>query len=260
MDVLAMLSQEPLDPTSDVPLYQQLRSRLLQVIASHSLDENTPLPTEVAIAEALHLSRGTVRRCFEELVREGRVVRRRGHGTYVNHGQQAKRGDATFNYTAEIQSLGKTPSSKVFGFRQMIARHTLVQKLNVPAGEPVWEVRRIRYANDDPMQYATAYVPVHYCPDLTRQDAEQSLYAAIARQSGAMPAKAVEFYEAISLDAKEAAALQVPCGAAAIRIMRTTYEQHGNIMETSIITCRGDLNRFLVTMDGGKATFQKVLS
>lgn len=260
MDVLAMISQEPIDPDSDLPLYQQLRGRLLQVIASHSLDESTPLPTEVAIAEALHLSRGTVRRCFEELVREGWVVRRRGHGTYVNHGRQGRRRDATFNYTAEIQSLGKTPSSKVFGFRTVLAQPSLMQRLNVPMGEPVWEVRRIRYADDDPMQYATAYVPVRYCPDLTRKDAEQSLYAAIARQSGAMPAKAVELYEAISLDAKEAMALQVPCGAAAIRIMRTTYEQHGGTMETSIITCRGDLNRLLVTIEDGKSSFQKMLS
>ena len=82
MDALTAIAREPLDSTSDTPLYRQLEDRILQVIASRMLGENDPLPPELAIGSALGLSRATVRRCFEDLVEDGRVVRRRGRGTW----------------------------------------------------------------------------------------------------------------------------------------------------------------------------------
>ena len=80
MDVMAVLEHEPFNLDSGIPLYMQLKDRILQIIATRSLDQQTPLPTEQEISQRLNLSRGTVRRCFKDLVDEGRVVRRRGLG------------------------------------------------------------------------------------------------------------------------------------------------------------------------------------
>lgn len=67
----------------DTPLYVQLKHRIALLIASQAFDTKTPLPRELEICARLELSRATVRRCFQDLVIEGRVVRKRGQGTFI---------------------------------------------------------------------------------------------------------------------------------------------------------------------------------
>lgn len=258
MDALAALAADPLDPSSETPLYQQLKTRILQLIATRAFDEKTPLPTEKEISLALGLARGTVRRCFQDLVEEGSVVRRRGRGTFVNwHTKDHTLGTA-FNFTAEVQVLGMTPSSRVMSLRRRDAQGGVSRRLGVPDGTDVWEIRRVRFADARPMQVVTAYVPCDVCPSLTEKDLASSLYALIAEASGRMPGRAEESYEAVNLDAAEARALGVPPRTAALRVLRTTYDQHGRPFEASVIILRADRNRFRLTLDASGTTFSKI--
>ncbi len=258
MDTLSTLAREPLDPNSPTPLYQQLKDRILQLIATRAFDEETPLPKEQDIAQVLGLSRGTVRRCFQDLVDDGTVVRRRGRGTFVAWPGDAHTLETAFNFTAEITALGMTPSSHVLSLRRRRARSGISKRLKVPDGTEVWEIRRIRLANDRPMQYVTAFVPCSVCPTLRAESLVSSLYSLIAEASGKMPARAEEIYEAVNLDASEARGLGVEPGTAALRILRTTFDQHGQPFETSVIVLRADRNRFRVTLDTGGAKFAKL--
>ena len=83
MDMISFLASEPFDRSGDTPLYVQLKHRIALLIASQAFDTKTPLPRELEICERLELSRATVRRCFQDLVIEGRVVRKRGQGTFI---------------------------------------------------------------------------------------------------------------------------------------------------------------------------------
>lgn len=260
MDIMDALEREPLDQSSDIPLYMQLKERIMQVMATRALDDQTPLPTEQEISSKLGLSRGTVRRCFRDLVDEGRVVRRRGLGTFAAHSRGARGMDIAFSFTAEVTALGMKPSSEVLGLKKIASRANVSRRLRIPDETDVWEIRRIRRADGDPMQYVVAYVPCDVCPELSKSDLESSLYALIVDASGCKPAKAVEVYEAVNLDAREAKALGVPAGTAALRTLRTTYDSGGRPFETSVIVSRADRNRLQVTLDSGGASFSKVTS
>ncbi|WP_058270369.1 GntR family transcriptional regulator [Olsenella massiliensis] len=258
MDPLTALAAEPLDPSLAKPLYQQLKERILQVVATRALNETTPLPTEESIARALGLSRGTVRRCFADLVREGHVIRKRGRGTFVVYQRQSHTLETSFNFTAEISALGKVPSSKVLRLGRVKARAGISRRLDVPDGTEVWEIRRVRYADGKPLQYVVAYVPVAVCPKIDEKALESSLYTLIAEASGRMPARAVEVYEAINLDAREASVLELSPGMAALRTLRTTFDAHGRPFEASVIILRADRNRFQLTLDTHGTTMSKI--
>ena len=58
---------------SSGPRYVQLRRRLEQGIANGILAPNSSLPPEREIAEITDLSRVTVRKAIQELVREGAI-------------------------------------------------------------------------------------------------------------------------------------------------------------------------------------------
>lgn len=65
------------------PLYALLVGRLRALIDDGELTAGTPLPADRALATALAVGRNTVVAAYEQLVVEGRIVRRQGSGTRV---------------------------------------------------------------------------------------------------------------------------------------------------------------------------------
>ena len=201
MNALDAICATPLDKTSDVPLYLQLKLRLMGLIATHAFDGQTPLPAEAEICRALGLSRSTVRRCFKDLVDEGRVVRRRGKGTFVARYQRGRTTDVALNFSARMEALGKAPSSRILSLRQVPGTDVLRRRLRLGERDgALWEVRRLRMADGVPMETNTAYVPTAVCPALTRERVMAGLAAAKrrGRQGGRPPMIDAETLERIT--------------------------------------------------------------
>lgn len=107
IDMISFLASEPFDRSGDTPLYVQLKHRIALLIASQAFDTKTPLPRELEICERLELSRATVRRCFQDLVIEGRVVRKRGQGTFIKPQTSAPGIDLALNFSARMREAGR---------------------------------------------------------------------------------------------------------------------------------------------------------
>jgi GntR family transcriptional regulator len=72
-----------LDPSSPVPPYEQIRGQVSRMIASGVLLDGQRLPTIRQLASDLDLAGGTVARAYRELERDGLIVTRGRHGTFV---------------------------------------------------------------------------------------------------------------------------------------------------------------------------------
>ncbi|MEZ5737805.1 MAG: GntR family transcriptional regulator [Novosphingobium sp.] len=66
-----------------LPLYEQVRRKLLSEIEAGRLAEGSFLPPEFELCAAYGVSRITLRRAVGELCAEGRLVRQQGRGTLV---------------------------------------------------------------------------------------------------------------------------------------------------------------------------------
>jgi DNA-binding LacI/PurR family transcriptional regulator len=76
-------SSEVLDRASPVPLYHQLETALLKLIADRRLGPGALFPSEPRIAADFGVTRPTVRQAFDRLVAAGVLRRERGRGTFV---------------------------------------------------------------------------------------------------------------------------------------------------------------------------------
>ncbi|HXV31753.1 MAG TPA: GntR family transcriptional regulator, partial [Sinorhizobium sp.] len=65
------------------PLYLKLRQSLEEAILSGKLNHGDALPPERDLADYANVSRVTVRKAVDDLVRDGLLVRRHGSGTFV---------------------------------------------------------------------------------------------------------------------------------------------------------------------------------
>lgn len=73
-----------IDNRSGVPIYDQICTRLRELILSGELVEDAMLPSIRALARDLHISVITTKRAYEELEREGLIYTVAGKGSYVS--------------------------------------------------------------------------------------------------------------------------------------------------------------------------------
>ena len=71
-----------IDRRSPLPYYAQLKQLLLRRLESE-IAAGERLPGEMALCEEYGVSRTVVRQALDELEAEGRVVRRKGQGTFA---------------------------------------------------------------------------------------------------------------------------------------------------------------------------------
>lgn len=72
-----------LDPTSYIPIFEQIKDEIKKEISLSSLKPNESLPTIRDLAQELLLNPNTVARAYRELESEGFIYTRRGKGSYV---------------------------------------------------------------------------------------------------------------------------------------------------------------------------------
>ncbi len=109
-----------MDPQWDdsVPIYRQLRDRVVAMILEGALKEGDPLPSVRSVAAEFRLNPLTVLKGYQQLVDEQLVEKRRGLGMFVSTGaSKALMKDERQRFLEEewpkvyatIQRLGLTP-------------------------------------------------------------------------------------------------------------------------------------------------------
>jgi GntR family transcriptional regulator len=74
---------------ADQPIYRQLRDMIVAMIVDGTLKEDDALPSVRQIAADYRVNPLTVLKCYQQLVEEGLVEKRRGVGMFVTKGAPA---------------------------------------------------------------------------------------------------------------------------------------------------------------------------
>lgn len=98
------------DPSSPVPVFEQLRAQIERLIVSGQLAPGAKLPPIRHLANDLALARGTVNKVYDALARDGLVATAGRHGTVVLE---------TPTTTADLGSLTSAAEALVLVARQL---------------------------------------------------------------------------------------------------------------------------------------------
>ena len=99
----------------DIPIYRQLVDCIRVAIKKGELKDGDKLPTVQELTEELAIARGTVKRAYDELEREGLVEMVQGRGTFVCYKQTDKSSRKELAMAAidkmlkELDEMGFTP-------------------------------------------------------------------------------------------------------------------------------------------------------
>src|SRR6202165_6238355 len=146
----------PLDPKSNLPLYQQLQRAIREAIEQQVLRPDEALPAERQIASDLAVSRITVRKAIDGLVEEGLLIRRQGSGNFVRARIEKNFAKLT-SFSEDMRSRGRTPHSEWIKRSEGLVTPEEALTLRLSPGAPVYRFHRLRFADAAPMclEYAT---------------------------------------------------------------------------------------------------------
>jgi GntR family transcriptional regulator len=229
-----------------------VEQRVKELIAGGQLGEDGRLPTERDLAEQFGVSRTTVRQVLDRLEHEGSVYRRRGRtgGTFVSR----PRVDIDFGYLAGIpaylRAQGFRPGAHVVSARMIPADDTTASALRIPAATLVYEVVRIRLADEVRISLEKARIPVSLAPDLLAQPLDDSIYDLLISRYGVTCVKAVERMVAVLADAEQSRLLGIKIGDPLMAIERVAFDLDDQPVEYSTDLFRGDRTRVIAWAHG----------
>jgi GntR family transcriptional regulator len=236
-----------------VPLHHQVYLHLRDALDSGGWRVGDRLPPERRLAEDYGCSLITVRRALDELVREGRLERARGRGTFVRPRRIVHDMTATWSFTDEMRRRGLEPSTRVVAAVTEPASPDAVAALELEARAPIHRIERLRCANGTPLMLERAHLPADRFPDLLALDLEQgSLYDALVER-GVRLGAIHESIEPVILGTTESRLLEVGRNRPALLIEGTTYTEEGEPVEYTITHLPGDRSRIYLESRGMRA-------
>ena len=226
---------------SDIPLYYQLVNIIRRNITAGTLKPGDVLPSESEMCKNFDISRSTVRQAVSMLEDEGLVVRKQGRGTYVAQPKLHRKTEKLYSYTSEIASLGLTPSSKLVEYDVMEPTPDIVKMLELDnPTTPVYKFSRIRYVDGEALILETSFYPQYLYPNLTRPMLENRSFYSLMYENGYVPYEAVDSYEAVVLNRREAELLGCRPGSSAFAVQRISRNESGQPYEFTQSLIRGD--------------------
>ncbi|WP_248622331.1 GntR family transcriptional regulator [Enterococcus cecorum] len=229
------------------PLYDQLVDLLKEKIETE-LEPNTKLESERELSNRYGLSRTTVRLALQELEKMGYIYRIRGKGTYVSDLSKVGRNiTSAYSFTEQTKASGKIPKTIILEFEIVEANKYFANKLQVSLGEPLYKIKRLRLANDEPMMLERTYLPVKKFWNLTIDLLEtKPLYDLFAQDYDQTIHIADEEFYASIVRNKDMQYLAIEKNAAVLNITRTTYNIQNEVIEYTLSVARADQFRYKI--------------
>jgi GntR family transcriptional regulator len=148
----------PLDRTSPLPLYAQIKQRLIGLILRWDQPDRRFYSDEQLCA-LFCVSRDTVRQALAELVREGLLRRGRGLGTFVSVRKLEERFGPGMDFLQQWESSGAPMQSTLLAFERRPAGDAVGASLGLDAGAVVLFIKRVRAAARVPIAIDHRYIP-----------------------------------------------------------------------------------------------------
>jgi len=229
------------------PVWVQIEEQLADRIESGALEPGERLPPERELADALGVSRMTIRQALASLAARGLVERGVGRGTFVRAEREVGHDFSRLTgFTEQAERQGLEAGAEILAAGEQPAPDSIAAALELEPAAPVVRIQRVRSGDGRPVTLEDAWFPAQRVPGLLDHDLSGSIYALLRDAYGLAPVSAVERLEPVAARPHEAEALDVPAGSPLMLVERTAYAAGGVPVEFSRDRHRGDRARFVV--------------
>ncbi|WP_413375556.1 GntR family transcriptional regulator [Alkalihalobacillus sp. 1P02AB] len=229
-----------------IPLYHQLKEVLISTISEGGWKPGDKIASENQLMEQYGISRNTVKKAIEDLVKEGVLYRVQGKGTYVAKQKLEQPLTGFYSFSKVLKEKGMNPSDIIVEVKEVEPSKEVKQALVLEEKEKVILLKRIRCANDEPIVLEESFLPKKVVGkiELLKEVGTVSLYDLLEREFQVFVTRAKEAFEPILMEEEASQLLQTEKGFPALLLERTAYDLNGIPVEFCRSIVRGDRCRF----------------
>lgn len=182
------------------------------------------LPPEPELERRFNVSRTTVRRAVDLLVREGLVHVQQGKGTQVLDYKTRQNLNLVTSISETLRQKGFTVTTKGMQIDYVEASTRLAENLAVNVGDRLVRIQRIQMADDKPMVIMRNFIKPEDVPGIEKYcNRFTSLYSFLEERYNINIDSARDSIIAKCADFDEAAMLNIPIGSAILYMRRVAY-------------------------------------
>lgn len=235
---------------SVITLYHQLKEILREQIASRTYKPHQQIPSEPELQRIYGLSRATIRKAIDGLVREGLIYRLHGKGTFVAEPRD-RQNIILDSFTENMQYYGFVPSTVVLEKTLLTEiEPELRRKLGIEPGEHVIRLKRLRYVDGEEILLATSYLPAYLFPGIEADQLTGSLYKKLVEDYNITPSWGEDFIEPVIITGEDAKHLNARNGGPALLVERHAYTADNDLVEVCYSLIRADKTKFYLKHNG----------
>jgi GntR family histidine utilization transcriptional repressor len=231
----------------EAPLYQKVKSFILERIAAGQWSEGDQVPSENALTRDLEVSRMTAHRALRELTAEGVLRRVQGIGTFVASAKPQSALLEIRNIAEEIAARGHSHRADVLLLRRERAAREVALALELPPGAAVFHSVIVHHENDAPVQVEDRHVNPAFARDYLDQDFTRTTPYAYLTALGPLDA-AEHVIEAVLPDAALQRMLRIGAGEPCLLLTRRTWSD-GLVVSRARLTHPGSRYRLAGRQD-----------
>lgn len=223
-----------------VARYYRLYELLSVALQDGTIAPDSALPSEPALCARYRLSRTTVRHAIDRLVREGRVIRRRGSGTYAQAPPSRQR------LCLELHALRETLADLESHTTALTLRFTpapvpaALRAIAAEIGSTACLLERLRRSGRQPLLITAAYVPEPLGRRLEPSIPSRASVLTMLDRLGPPTAGVRCSVSAVPADVGAAHALKVPLGSPLLRLRWVLTDDAGHLRAVSESLFRSD--------------------
>ena len=215
------------------PIYKVIENYVKDLINSEKLKKGDLIPSEKQLSEEFNVTRMTVRSALNNLVKDGYISRQRGIGSIVIGSRIYDNISAISGFTKEMNRKGYEVSNILLELNIVQADEVLASNLNIEENENVWEVKRLRLADNERVSYMITYMPVKLFPNLNENYCKKSLYSFVEDICGYKIAVSEREVQAIISDEEIMQKLELSQVEPILYINQVCRLQNGDVFEYS---------------------------
>ncbi len=236
-----------LDKTSPVPYYYQISQALKTEIEAHGQAAAAqPFPSEARLCAAFGVTRGTIRQALRLLERQGLIHRQKGRGTFISGRRPTIDVTHLASTAGDLRAAGIVPGFGILGLEQTLPSPHIASALRITADTPVWELRRIRLADDEPVCLQVCRIALATAPTLDRLPLERTLIDLLRDEYGITYDHAERVIRARTATDDEAQLLGLDTAEAVFAVSGTSFDADHKPIDYVESVWRGDRYDFTV--------------
>jgi GntR family transcriptional regulator len=238
-----------IDFDSRVPLYAQVEAVLAASITDGTYAPGSQLPNEETLLERFGVSRTTLHKTVQNLIKRGLIEIRRGKGTFVTQPRITQELTELSGFVEDMHALGRHPTARLVDQRVLPATDMAARRLGLMAGTLAVRIQRVRLADGVPLSFDETWLPKEIGEQVMGNDLDIEPIFTLLEEKYATPLVEAEYrLEAACADEMVAQALGIEPGSPIFLIERTSYSAGHQPVDYEKLHYRGDQIQFVTRL------------